>query len=200
MATYCSIPKIEPVSRRMAVSGRRRQWKQVPILLFARSQPALGSRIARYVPRGMARSSALLALALLLFFSTAPRAEDSYRLVDGLAVYLGVLPSQLVQGHNETTMHGGVRRGLHQHHVLVALFDVTSGARMIDAEVTAAVSLLPGSGESKRLGTMIIADTVTYGQYFEFANAGSYTIRIDIRRAGRTTPLTTRFVYQHSLQ
>ncbi len=155
-------------------------------------------------PRDMDRRQTMLAmaigLALLLVPRSAPRADDSYQTVGGLAIYLGVLPAQLVQGHTEITMHGGVPRRPHQHHLVVALFDAATGARITDAEVTALVSGAGHRDDRKRLEAMVIADTTTHGQYFDFPDAGRYTIRVDVRRGNQAAPVTARFTYLHSLR
>jgi len=97
-------------------------------------------------------------------------------------------------------MHGGVPRRPHQHHLVVALFDAATGARITDADVTALVSGAGHRDDRKRLEAMVIADTTTYGQYFDFPDAGRYTIRVDVRRGNQAAPVTARFTYQHSLR
>jgi hypothetical protein len=63
------------------------------------------------------------------FFLTAAFAGDSgrHKVVNGVAIYLGVFPAELILGHPrphvEAEMHGGVPPGQHQYHVVVALFD-----------------------------------------------------------------------------
>ena len=67
--------------------------------------------------------------------------ELSYsQVVDGVAVYFGMIPAELVRGHPrehpEGVMHGGVPVG--ESHLTVAVFDDKTGRRISDAEVTAA--------------------------------------------------------------
>jgi hypothetical protein len=65
----------------------------------------------------------------------AAAAEDeSYKTVDGLAVYLGVVPAAIVKGHlsgqAEQTMHGGVLSTGREYHVVAAIFGDASKARI----------------------------------------------------------------------
>jgi hypothetical protein len=103
-------------------------------------------------------------------FLTGAFAADvpTHKVVDGVAIYLGVLPSEMVLGHphshTEAGMHGGVPVGEHRYHVLVALFDAASGKRITDAQVKARYLSSPVRRQRK-LEPMHIADTITYGNY-----------------------------------
>lgn len=111
---------------------------------------------------------ALLAVTLVGAFAVPASADDdSYKVVDGLAAYLGVMPSGLVKGHPtghpEAAMHGGASGARHEYHVLIALFDSVTGARVEDAKVTANISGLGHvGGTNVELEPMTIAGTVTY--------------------------------------
>src|SRR4030067_126792 len=75
--------------------------------------------------------------------AAAPPAATPYRRgVDGVAIYFGILPAELVRGHPqehpEGQMHGGVPVG--ENHITVALFDDKTGKRITRAEVTATVT------------------------------------------------------------
>jgi hypothetical protein len=87
--------------------------------------------------------------------------EDYTRAAGGLTVYLGVMPAEIVKG--QLTMHGGAPAGPHEHHIVVAIFDAASAARVSDATVTAKVSGLGLSRSEKTLEPMSIANTITYG-------------------------------------
>jgi hypothetical protein len=120
--------------------------------------------------------------------------------VGGLTVYLGVVPAELVKGpgqHSaERPMHGGSpHRSPHEYHIAVAVFDSTTNARIEDATVTAKVSGVGLSGPQKTLEPMKIADTITYGGYFNLA-ADLYTVRVTIQRPG-TQPVVVDFKYDH---
>lgn len=128
--------------------------------------------------------------AIAALFLTGAFAADvpTHKVVDGVAIYLGVLPSEMVLGHShsqaEAGMHGGVPAGKRQYHVLVALFDTASGQRITNARVKARVSELALSGAEKNLEPMHIADSITYGNYFRMPGSGIYRIRVQVRQPG----------------
>lgn len=137
-------------------------------------------------------------------FLTGAFAADvpTHKVVDGVAIYLGVLPSEMVLGHprshTEAGMHGGVPAGKHQYHVLVAIFDAANGKRIANAQVKARVSELALSGAEKKLEPMHIADSITYGNYFRMPNTGIYRIQVQIRRSGVAQAIEAEFEYQHA--
>ena len=150
---------------------------------------------------------ALLAAALVLGATAVSRipaaAEiEPYKTADGLTIYLGILPAALVKGHPadhpERTMHGGVPRDRHEYHLVAAIFDSATGARISDARVTARVSGLGMAGEQKALEPMLIAGTVTYGAFFELPGTDRYTIRLEIQRAAAGQPVVADFTYRHA--
>ncbi len=117
----------------------------------------------------------------------APGADaDSSRVVEGVAVYLGMVPAQIVRGHPsghvEAKMHGGATPG--ETHVMVALFDATTGKRITDANVSARVRGDRDAVEQKRLEPMVIAGAETYGNYFSLLGSGPFRITIYFRTPG----------------
>ena len=87
--------------------------------------------------------SVLLAAVLGFTAGGISAEESSYRkIVDGVVVYIGMVPAELVRGHppahSESTMHGGVQVG--ENHLTVAVFDDKSGRRITDAQVTAHIT------------------------------------------------------------
>ncbi|WP_436639380.1 hypothetical protein [Microbaculum sp. FT89] len=139
----------------------------------------------------------------MLLFSDAAFAADSsdYRVVDGLAIYYAVLPAEVIRGHPkghpEAVMHGGVPKGKHVHHVMVALFDGKTMERVTDAQVTATVAEPGLAGRKKQLEPFTVADALTYGNYFEFSKLATYTIDTEVRRPGSSRVVKTRFAYRH---
>src|SRR6516165_11584120 len=105
------------------------------------------------------------------------------------------MPAELVKG--QPVMHGGVPAGRHEDHIVVAIFDAASGARVSDATVTARVSGLGLSGSEKTLEPMNIANTITYGGFFNLPGADLYTITVSIRRPDRQQPVVLDFKYDH---
>lgn len=149
---------------------------------------------------------AALAWALTgLIPATAADTRD-HKTAGGLSVYLGVLPAAMIQGHPkdhpEEAMHGGAPRGRHAFHVMVAVFDAESGDRIEDATVEASVASIGDAaahlpGVTRRLESMVIADTVTYGNYFTMRGDGPYRIRFSVTPAGATQPVVLEFSYDH---
>lgn len=136
----------------------------------------------------------------VLFASLAASAMDigQTKTVQGLTVDIGVIPAEIVKGHPkehpEATAHGGPPSGQYEYHLVVAIFDATTGARITDAKVEARVSSLGLVGPQKTLEQMAIASTITYGNYFDLPEKGPYTIDIEIERpAGR---VSMEFVYE----
>lgn len=145
----------------------------------------------------------LCTLLMSVFLSTlaaggpASASDESYKVVDGLGVYLGVLPAAILRGP-EAALHGGAPSGAHQYHIVVAIFDAATGARIENAKVTATVSGLGHVGSSSLpLGPMTIAGTVTYGEFVTLPGNEIYGIAVDISIPGRSSPVRADFSYQH---
>ena len=141
-----------------------------------------------------------IGMCLMLWMGVAVAAEDAnYKTAGGMAAYLGVVPAELVKGpgpHSaERPMHGRIPRGQHEFHIVVAIFDAGTGARISDATVSAKISGLGLSGDQKVLEPMKIADTVTYGGFFNLTR-DIYTIRLTVQRPG-AQPISLDFRYDH---
>jgi hypothetical protein len=148
---------------------------------------------------------AVLALGALGFLfgcsgnQDLPRNEQT---VEGVTIDLGVLPAELVQGHSTTegdpkAMHGGTPAGEGSNHVVVALFDAKTGARITDARVRAGVgSRSYDHDPDKWLAPMQIAGTTTYGNFFLMPGREVYRIHLQIYRAEATQPIRADFAYE----
>lgn len=143
-------------------------------------------------------------LIVVFTFSAASAADGAGggpRVVDGVAIYLGVMPAEIIQGHprehEEGRMHGGVPAGRHRDHLVLALFDDDSGERIEDAQVSAGVMELGLRGQWKTLEPMRIAGTITYGNYFDMPDEGTYHIRLRIRRPGSAGVIEAVFTHRH---
>jgi hypothetical protein len=144
-------------------------------------------------------TAVLLAVVLSAWIPASATEGGETKSAGGLTVYLGVVPAELVKGPGpssaERPMHGGSPRGTHEHHVVVAVFDSASKARITDATVTAQVSGLGLSGPQQTLEPMKITDTISYGGYFNLTR-DLYTIRVTVQRPG-APPVTLDFKYDH---
>ena len=157
-------------------------------------------RIARATAIGWAPA---VAIAFLLT-SCGGRADlpRDTQVVDGLTIDIGVVPAALVQGHatdpaNPAAMHGGTPSGGASHHLVVALFDTKTGARIADARVRAAVGHRSYDHEpDKPLEPMQIAGTTTYGGFFQMPDGDRWTIHLSIERPG-ARPVQAQFAYEH---
>jgi hypothetical protein len=94
-------------------------------------------------------------------------------------------------------MHGGAPKGPHDYHIVAAVFDAATGARISDAAVTAKVSGLTLSGTETRLEPMDIANTITYGGFVRLPGADLYAIRLTIQRPAVDRPVVLEFKYDH---
>ena len=158
--------------------------------------------VAKTVKRNLGLAFATLCLFAIFSSSMAVAADDApYKLAGGLVVYIGVVPAEIVKGHPsqhaEKTMHGGAPRGAHEYHVVAAVFDATNGARVSDASVTAQISGIGLSGGKKKLDPMKIADTISYGSFFDLPGRDLYTIGLTIERPGQPKPVSLEFKYDH---
>ena len=138
----------------------------------------------------------------LLVIGTAMAANSGEVKTNGeLMVYLGIVPAEIVKGppprSAERPMHRRIPRGPHEYHVVAAIFDATTGARVSDASVSARISGVGLSGERKNLEPMQLSGTTTYGAFFGLPGRDLYTIRLAIMRPGVTQPVTIDFRYDH---
>ena len=105
----------------------------------------------------------------------------------GAVVYLGIMAADVIREHSDRYPkheRQKIPSGPHVHHVMLALFDVSSGERITDADVEARVSPLGLSGPKKRLDPTSVAGAVTYCNYFTLAPTETYVIQALIRRPG----------------
>lgn len=146
--------------------------------------------------------TALYAAVLVGALSGEGLAADdrSYRTADGLTVYLGVMPAAMLKGCPDATMHRRIPGSPHTYHVLVAVFDNATDQRLAGLDVKAAVASPGMTATEKLLETMTIADTVTYGNYFDLIGAGPCRIRVEILRPLAAAPTRVEFAYRYGLR
>lgn len=159
--------------------------------------------------RALPRTGLILGLALWAGFTGQVLAQEagqspgSYQVVGAMAAYLGVMPAEIVgghqRGHPESQMHGGPPDSPHAEHVVVALFEEPSGIRIENATVTATIA---GMGDIAitpiALDPMPIAGVVTYGGYMTFPGRDTYTIEVMVTLPDSPTVTQISFVYDHS--
>jgi len=145
--------------------------------------------------------SALAAVVLGFAAGVVQASETGYRqVVDGVAIYFGVLPAELVRGHPpdhpESGMHGGTPVG--ENHIMVALFEDKTGRRIATAGVTARLTDNRGLDVRKKLEPMVVAGAASYGNYFYMPGTGPYRIQLTIRLPGATREIHTTFAWARS--
>lgn len=143
----------------------------------------------------------VVVIATMFAIDTAV-ADDGYRQVDGLAVYLGLVPAAVVRGHptthSESTMHGGAGTGRHQQHIVVAVFNAQTGARVEHARVSATIGGLGHVGQQTvELDPMTIESTVTYGGFVTLPGNDRYQIAVAIIVPRRSRPVSVTFSIDH---
>ncbi len=139
------------------------------------------------------------ALMVMLGFSVSSAAAgdtELHQVVDGIAIYFGVLPAEMIRGHPkehpESQMHGGIPTDS-RYHITIAIFDDKSSERIGNAEVTVKVVGSRGAAVRKALELMTVAGKVSYGNYFRMPGEGPYRIEVEIRR--QKVPGKTRAVF-----
>ncbi len=168
-----------------------------------------GTDVTRHYPTqsqtvrsiGRARAAAVelaIVAAIALVAGASALAAETVRTVGSLALYLGVVPAEMLQGHPgehpEKKMHRGASDLRRQRHVLIAVFDAASGARIEDAVVTAKVGE-PGLAKmEKRLEAMPIGGAASYGNFFSMPG-GTYEIDVRVLVPSTGKVIDTRFTY-----
>lgn len=140
-----------------------------------------------------------LALALAAAASSA-NGIDQHRLVNGMDIYYGVVPAEVVgshpQQHAEAGMHGKNLLSAGTHHLVVTLYDNKTAQRINDAKVEAVVIPLGLAHQQKPLEPMQINGTMSYGNYFNMIGIGPFRIELQITRPGKGGTTKTEFEYR----
>jgi len=133
---------------------------------------------------------------------SAAATASEHKVVDGVSIYLGIVPAEIVRGHRlehpESEMHDGPPAGEHVYHIIVALFDQQTDKRISDALVSTSISEINHPGHQRKLEPMLIAGTIAYGNYFDLPGSGPYRIVVQIRRPGQPRVIETEFVFKHA--
>ena len=145
---------------------------------------------------------ALLASLVAVPAVSAAATASERKTVDGVSIYLGIVPAEILRGHPhghpESDMHGGSPTGGHVYHLIIALFDEQTDKRISDARVSAAISETNHPGHQRKLEPMLIAGNIAYGNYFDLPGSGPYRIVVQIRRAGQPGVIEAEFVFKHA--
>ena len=150
-------------------------------------------------------STALLLVGMAIVNAAAAKdVAGNFQVTNGVAIYIGLMPAQIVQGHpvdhEESRMHDGVPGGSAPVHLVVTLFDDATGQRITNAFVKAEVVELGLAPQRKDLEMMHIADTVSYGNYFSLQSEAPYRIRLVIQLSERDGVVEATFSHDHNPQ
>lgn len=156
-------------------------------------------KLARLLPQAAAISIAAIALSSC----ERPASEASSQVVDGLRFDYGVVQGEVVNehpsDHPERTMHQGPPAAPDSYHIVLALFDAKSGARIKDADVTLELSG-PGHGVGRvtmPLEPMAQVADVTYGGYVSLPASAKYRLTFEAAHAGgRRDTVKAPFIYE----
>lgn len=118
------------------------------------------------------------------------------QILQGLEVDLGIVPARIMRENpDQYPEHeiDAIPSGKNSYHVLVAIFDRSSGERITEAQVDARVSPLGLTGSRKDLEPMSIDDAVTYCNFFNFSKNDIHRVLVRIRRPGRPSVAEATF-------
>lgn len=146
------------------------------------------------------RLAAAVAIALIATPLNAG-VVDGVKTVDDLTIYLGVLPAGLVRGHEAelaTAVRGGLpRSSVHNIHVVAAVFNKTTGARLNGIVVNARIHGTNQNRWTVPLKSMIVSNAMTYGGFTNLGTEEDVMISIDVIRPNRRHVTTAQFEYNH---
>ncbi len=124
--------------------------------------------------------------------------------VDGMTIYVGVIPAELVRGHSiepsdPKALHGATPKDSSSHHLVVALFDAKTGVWISDARIKAGIGDRSYNHESdKWLEPMQIDGTITYSNFFLMQGEDVWRIHLHIQRPGAARSSEAAFAYEHA--
>lgn len=157
--------------------------------------------------KSMNRRALLAALSVVVFAVTAgpvmaDDAPDTGHRADGLVIYFAAIPAAFVLAHpaehTGRQMHGDAPDGRYIHHLIVALFDSSTGMRITDASVVAVIRGGISPSETRvELGPMAIAGAAVYGGFADLPPRDRYRIEIEAVRPGGSAAVRTVFWHQH---
>lgn len=130
-----------------------------------------------------------------LFADTAN--TNQHKTVDGISIYLGVIPAEIIEGPKAISMHGGLPVGQFRYHMIVALFN-EQNKRLDNARISVRVSTQKNKTEVQTLEKMKFHNKLVYGNYFSFPEPGPYRIEVTIQHPKYIKSIRAEFKYQIS--
>ncbi len=144
----------------------------------------------------------LLAVFLSGFITINPsfaidKNTNQHKTIDGISIFLGILPAEIIEGTRISDMHGGLPVGEYRYHVTIALFN-DSGNRLSNANISVQLTTSDSKSESKILEKMKFNNKLVYGNYFTLNESGPYRIKVIIKHPNYPKQIETEFEYQIS--
>ena len=126
-----------------------------------------------------------------------PNIKSNYKIKDGYAVYIGLMPAEMIEGHTSHTMHGGIPTGQYRYHLAIAIFDDKTGKRIKNAKVQVYINNKIGIGmeSNKVLEKMKLNGKSIYGNYFTLKTAGPFLIDVTINLGNNLKTIKIAFDY-----
>lgn len=141
------------------------------------------------------------AAALGIPIASVCAAPGDPKTVDGITVYLGVVPAEMIVGHPgehaESRMHGGIPSGRRFHHIVVYLIDPRRPHHPELMDVRAKVHPPGLAPEQRKLEPMHIGNTISFGNYFFMPGSDPFRITIEMKRPGEAAWHGVDFEYRH---
>jgi hypothetical protein len=155
--------------------------------------------------KSIGRRASLAALSALVLAATPGRAmalHETVQQADGLAIYFMVIPAAFARSHppdhTGRDMPGTAPKDQYSHHIIVALFDSTTGMRITDARV---VAVIQGGRQSSatriELEPMTISGAQAYGGFANLPPRDRYRFEIEVVRPADGTMVRAVFSHQH---
>lgn len=117
------------------------------------------------------------------------------------SVYLAVMPRELITGpalaEPDSTRIFQPAAPRDTHHVMVSIFDSSTGRRITDATVAARVAALGFSGEKKALEPTAFAGSVLYAGLFPMIGRGPFLVDVEFSVPATARPEQVTFYFTH---
>lgn len=114
--------------------------------------------------------------------------------IDGVSIYLGIIPAEIIEGTHANNMHGGLPAGQFRYHVTIALF-TDSGKRLDHANISVRLATSDKKTEFKTLEEMDFNKNLVYGNFFTLSESGPYRIEVVVKHPDYPKPIKAEFQY-----
>lgn len=141
-----------------------------------------------------------VSLALVTSVGAGWAAETGmHRLIGNVDIYYGVMPARLAGEAASVRWagtHSAASSSAHSYHLNITLIDHDTGKHISHARVVATVGEFGLTGKRKKLESMEINNTVSYGNYFTMRGEGPHHIVVRAVLPGRPEPVEASFSHR----